>query len=349
MKSLIFTFLTLFCLLPQANVKSATIADADEGFYYSNAYDHIEVEPFYYNIVSYIYVRASFKDQSSSIGTKTFEYRANYISKNVNAAFYNTNVSGLTYSDKVPFKAKYNVDEVELTLTARVNGSPVFSKTISIKRKERDRVYYTKMKDASYTPSGQIYYYDLKEGEKYISEQYVFNGFGGYALGSYCSIDFSDLSFYYYADDQPFTYQNCSVVFPNISNELDNCGEKYGSSYREFKLSITFDEETRLASFKLNESLYVNPITRKMSSKEEEGYAKTELLYISWNTIEQLQIRRFFYLIDTCGKNNMTYYLHIGVVKVRTLFGFSTVADYKMCSDPATADFDSGRVYDHHD
>lgn len=345
MKSLFLAIVSLLSFLP--SMKS--VSDSSFPYNYVNTFDYIQIKPYEPFLNTTLTVKLSFlKSPILSGGKKQISYSAYYVSKGIVDVFYEGSTSTYEYYEEVTYKPTYICDEIEFTFQVYMYEKEAFSKSCRVKKKEKKRIYYTNTNEGEYTPGGYIYRYSFKGGEKQLTEKYVFNGFGGYGIGAYNSIDFSSLNFYYYCDDYDFTYKNAYVLFPNINNELDNLGAKSGN-YQKFSIYISFDKTTKLATLTLNESFFVNPVTRRMSSKEEVGYAKTKFLYISDYTLEQMQIRKFSVVIENTGFNNNTYYLSLALVKQRYLFGTFDNADNKMCSSPAEAVFDIGKVYEHHD
>lgn len=346
MKSLALSILALSNVVPSLNIKKATTTT---NYSYKNDFDLILIEPYSQGGKPKIEVKASFyKDILFGNGTKNFHYVAYYPKEDYTENFHTATSSTFDYSETITFTPKYYDDEIEITIYAFIVAALKFSRTCKLTKTERKRVYYTATTDGVYTPSGYSYCYTNKNGEKPIQEKFTFNNFSGYHIRAYNAIDFSNFSFYYNSGGYyDFSYSTAYILFPNVEHELDALGEKSGENFRKFKILIKYNKLTTLANIVLNESFFVDPVTMKMSSKEEVGYAKTTSLYITSNTIMQLMIRQFAIVIENAGFNKNTYYMTMNAYKKRYIFGLFANADYKICSENATPDFAMGEVYKH--
>ena len=137
-------------------------------------------------------------------------------------------------------------------------------------------------------------------------------------------LDFSELHFSYsFTDHLPYENAYLEIIdnvlmYPKIS--------KNGTKDR-IVLPVTVSYSNGIASFSLNNSMYVNPKTLEMSSRARTGFEPTENFYVRLGREKDLAANDFTLVMERCGYNKDTLVIPLEYFYSSKPFGACYEAD----------------------
>lgn len=171
--------------------------------------------------------------------------------------------------------------------------------------------------------------YTKENGINYVNENYYFKGFDSiYIPDYYHKINISSFQLKTGFDDVDLTRYKSAVFFIYDPDELfENLGPSKVNGYISIPL-ILEKNRTGFYSLKFQNSIYVNPITLKMSLSYKDKYVKTRHLYFPINEQRNEDTYRFGINILDFGYN-LAYVSHTFTVKTyKNLVGDCTNSEY---------------------
>lgn len=193
----------------------------------------------------------------------------------------------------------------ELTSSRTVNIYPrfVLSPTITLNDSLEHVSYET------------ITVYTHEDGVNYLNETYSFSGYKSlYAPDYYHKLDLSSLKLKTGCDNvDSFKYRSAFLYLYDPTNMFEEFIDYKTGDYLVIPLDFVKNEDDYYYP-KSKNTLYVHPITLKMSLTEKNGYVKTRHIYLPINQRLNEQKYRFVISISDVGFN-MAYISHNFLIK----------------------------------
>lgn len=276
-----------------------------DGYLCENAFDEIVLCPIdIYGEITEIIFKVSFKNNLTSPATISLEIENSNYEMVFDTVEVNQRKQTIHYEYNNLYTAIGDVNAFIFTLNSQYG-------TDTRRMMGRRRQY----QNISVTENGQInevgqsvVYYERKNGTTtFIKEKYRFSGYSDLTYQP-SSLPFDICDFY-------FKYESVNLYTPTFGNTYflirgifasyySEIGIPMGSSVRALSLTPHYDVKTTKVTFTLNEDLYVDPFTQKMSSKSKEGYIKTNKLYFPANIKDDAAFS-FEYSLTECGANKV--------------------------------------------
>ena len=338
-----------FSLVNNKNVNTKAI----DLFCYADDFDHIYVAP-YENGNLKITFDVSFNKSVGKV-TRNINIYTSYVIKDGSSVSNSYRVDSTSlyhcfYTYTIKLEHSY-VDDVKVRiLITYSSGQAVCSRDFIARKVGCDYLTSAKISSGSYSPVTSAYSYSHNAGEKYITEKFEFNNFGGaYAYLEHNYVDFSEFKINRVVDSVN-TNISCSsayATFYNYDNVFDNFSTLSESKmYCTIPLTLLNDEDNNYYLSPTN-NLYVNPFTREISDTKLDGYVPTKYLFLPINYLYQFYYRTNSIKITEIGISKSYIVYNYSFYQGAKLFGDRGNVAYYIESEIANAEFGIGKVYNH--
>ena len=197
--------------------------------------------------------------------------------------------------------------------------------------------------------SDTVVYYERKSGTTtFKTEKYRFSGYSD-LIYQPANQPYDISSFYFKyecADLYTPSFGNCYFLIKGLfANYYSDVGITIGS-FRGLTLTPHYDSSTKRVTFTVNEDLYVDPVTQKMSSTPREGLIKTTKLYFPANIPDETSFYFGYSFVD-CGANQIKITADTQAKIMKSAMGNCFDSKYCISTNEAYPDVDLGEKIVH--
>ena len=312
----------------------------DEDYDHVNKIDYIAIEPSKnVNMMTNITIKVSFSESIKYVSTLKLTLLN---SKNFRGVLLQTfSLKDVETTIHYQYNSQYSAITRRDTFKFVLSGQGNDDVTVVTKQYEPNTMYIQN-ENETYESSDNISIYRRGEGTTYHKEKFIFSNLKKeYYLESFNGIDISNLFFTY---DVPngidLNFTNARLIIEGREDSFIKMSTQLSlPTYHKCDAVVEKVDNNKRYQIRVNNELYVNPVTFEMSDKAINGYVKTNYLYFP-RPKEDLETYLVRFMVDDMGVNYYDFSYQFKVYVTSNSFGFC--ADLR--SEDAYPDLSMGTI-----